>query len=147
VLVLWLGWGNEPFTGLALELEAAGAATMWVLSLVIACVRSMFRSEAESRIPAEIAFSRDTLVVRPKRGQPYETNWTWVQHARRSDDAVDLVIAHQPYTEVHVARAKLGDAQFATLIAWLERHAISVTLRSRHDRPVSRRADARMPGV
>jgi hypothetical protein len=127
VLVIWLAQDNQSpgdgFAGLVLAIEAAGAAAMLVLSFAIACVRSVFRSEAEQRIPAEITFYRDALVVRPKRAQPYETNWTWIQRARHSDDAIVLVIAETPYTELHVARAKLGDAQFATLLAWLERHA------------------------
>jgi hypothetical protein len=100
----------------------AGVGGVLTLAVVIACVRSLSRSAAETGLPREISFRATTLIVRPARGAPFETNWTWIQGASVRRDDIDVVISESPHRMVHIERSKVGDANFATLSRWLDKN-------------------------
>jgi hypothetical protein len=62
------------------------------------------------------------VLVQPKRGTQFETNWTWIQHATANAELLDLVISESLHVHLYVQRANVGDHNFATLYGWLKEH-------------------------
>lgn len=108
------------FPTVALATEAVGASVALALAVAGAVLRSLRRPEAEARIPSQVTFYPRALVVQPRVGTAFETNWTWIQRAAVTDELIDLVISESPHTELHLARARLGDESFLKLRRWLE---------------------------
>jgi hypothetical protein len=119
VLLAKLVWDGPGYAAFVLWVELAAVGGMLAIGCAIACARSLVRPAAEAGMPRQITFRARTLVVQPRDGAPFETNWTWIQRASGNADAVDLVISESPRRVLHVRRAQLGDDNFATLGAWL----------------------------
>jgi hypothetical protein len=113
----WMGISYQAF---ALSAFAAGPLAVFALALALASLRSVSRSPNEELTPRQVTFLPAVVLVQPKRGKQFETNWTWIQRATVTDEALDLVISH--HVHLHVQRTKVGDHNFATLYGWLKEH-------------------------
>jgi hypothetical protein len=116
------GWMGVAYRTFALWAMAAGPLAVLAFALVLACARSFRRSPNEKLAPRQVTFFPAVVLVQPKRGEQFETNWTWIQRATASEDALDLVISDSLDLHLFVDRTKVGDHSFATLRDWLHEH-------------------------
>jgi hypothetical protein len=121
--VIWDSeWVGLTYRAFALLAVATGPLAMLALALVFACLRSFSRPPNEELIPRQVTFLPNEVLVEPRCGKLFETNWTWIQRATGNDEAVDLVISESLHLHLHVQRVKVGDHNFATLCGWLKEH-------------------------